>query len=63
MFGGISLLGMIILAFILPETKGKTLEEIQELFMSKEYKRKHYPEKSYGVDNSGYASKEPDTKL
>ena len=40
MFSGISFVGLIILFFILPETKDRSLEEVEELFMSKEYKKK-----------------------
>lgn len=56
LFCGISFLGMSILFFILPETKNKTLEEVEELFMSKEYKAKREEEqkKKYQYDNSGY---------
>lgn len=55
MFCGISLLGMIVLFFMLPETKNKTLEEVEELFMSKEYKQIHRTPKKYETaDNSAY---------
>ncbi|XP_048739335.2 proton myo-inositol cotransporter-like isoform X2 [Ostrea edulis] len=57
LFCGISFLGMSILFFILPETKNKTLEEVEELFMSKEYKAKRDQEqkKKYAIDNNGYS--------
>lgn len=35
LYGGVSLAGAIILYFILPETEGKTLDEVQEKFASK----------------------------
>lgn len=56
LFCGVSFLGMSILFFILPETKNKSLEEVEELFMSKEYKAKRDEEhkKKYQYDNSGY---------
>lgn len=55
LFCGISLLGMIVLFFMLPETKNKTLEEVEELFMSKEYKQIHRTPKKYETaDNSAY---------
>ncbi|KAK3579035.1 hypothetical protein CHS0354_029891 [Potamilus streckersoni] len=41
LFCGISLLGFIWLFFVLPETKNKTLEEVEELFMSEEYRNAH----------------------
>lgn len=57
LFCGISFLGMSILFFILPETKNKTLEEVEELFMSKEYKamRDQEQKKKYAMDNNGYS--------
>ena len=55
MFCGVSLVGMLVLFFMLPETKNKTLEEVEELFMSKEYKQKHRSSKKYeSADNSAY---------
>ncbi|KAL3853168.1 hypothetical protein ACJMK2_016733 [Sinanodonta woodiana] len=45
LFCGISLLGFIWLFFVLPETKNKTLEEVEELFMSEEYKKLHKRDK------------------
>jgi hypothetical protein len=52
MFCGVSLVGMIVLFFMLPETKNKTLEEVEELFMSKEYKQKHRSSKKYMKNNT-----------
>ena len=37
---GICCIGFTFLFFLLKETKNKTLEEVQELFMSKKYKAK-----------------------
>ena len=55
LFCGISALGMIVLYFLLPETKNKTLEEVEELFMSEEYKRKHKQPKKYAEkDNPAF---------
>lgn len=57
LFCGISLVGMITLYFILPETRNKTLEEVEELFMSKEYKEKHRTQKKYeAADNQAFDS-------
>ena len=41
---------MSILFFILPETKDRTLEEVEELFMSEEYKRQHAHPAKYRSD-------------
>ncbi|XP_046369518.2 proton myo-inositol cotransporter-like [Haliotis rufescens] len=41
MFSGVSVLGLIFICIFLPETKGKTLEEVEELFMSEEDKVHH----------------------
>ncbi|KAL3853171.1 hypothetical protein ACJMK2_016736 [Sinanodonta woodiana] len=49
LFCGISLLGFIWLFFVLPETKNKTLEEVEELFMSKEYRKLHKRENFHDV--------------
>ncbi|WAR25276.1 MYCT-like protein [Mya arenaria] len=38
LYFGICFLGLIFMCFMLPETKNKTLEQVQELFMSSEYK-------------------------
>ncbi|KAK3105963.1 hypothetical protein FSP39_009749 [Pinctada imbricata] len=54
LFCGISFLGMCILFFILPETKDRTLEEVEELFMSESYKRKHKTPEKYGTSNGAY---------
>ncbi|KAL3853170.1 hypothetical protein ACJMK2_016735 [Sinanodonta woodiana] len=52
LFCGISLLGFIWLFFMLPETKNKTLEEVEELFMSEEYKKLHKRDKV--IDGTTY---------
>lgn len=55
MFTGISIVGMTVLYFMLPETKNKTLEEVEELFMSEDYKRKHKTPKQYETkDNQAF---------
>lgn len=57
LFGGISLIGLITIAAILPETKNKTLEEVQELFMSEEYKSLHHKPQQYATDNLAFEDK------
>ena len=41
LFCGLSILGTIVLYFILPETRGITLEEAEGIFMSADFKRKY----------------------
>ena len=55
MFSGISFVGLIILFFILPETKDRSLEEVEELFMSKEYKKKLKAQSEKHVTEWGFA--------
>ena len=43
----ICLVGLVFVILMLPETKGKTLEEVQELFMSREYKERQDRQKNY----------------
>ncbi|XP_033744927.1 proton myo-inositol cotransporter-like isoform X1 [Pecten maximus] len=57
LFAGISLIGLITIAAILPETKNKTLEEVQELFMSKEYKSQQHTPGQYATDNMAFEEK------
>lgn len=40
------------MCFMLPETKNKSLEQVQELFMSSEYKEKYLKEKGEQNDIS-----------
>ncbi|VDI17127.1 MFS transporter, SP family, solute carrier family 2 (myo-inositol transporter), member 13 [Mytilus galloprovincialis] len=56
LFCGISVLGLIVLYFMLPETKNKTLEEVEQLFMSEEYRSKHKKYMTYEAkDNPAFA--------
>lgn len=54
LYAGLSLLGMITVGLLLPETKNKTLEQVEELFMSKEYKRKHKIPRLFATDNAAF---------
>lgn len=45
LYFGICFIGMLFMCFMLPETKNKSLEQVQELFMSSEYKEKYLKEK------------------
>ncbi|GFN77401.1 facilitated trehalose transporter tret1, partial [Plakobranchus ocellatus] len=36
LFAGITVVGVIFMVFLLPETKDKTLEEVEQLFMNKQ---------------------------
>ena len=49
---GICCIGFTFLFFLLKETKNKTLEEVQELFMSKKYKAKLAIERQGEKDKS-----------
>ena len=40
LFGTVTAIGTFILYVILPETRGLNLEDVQQLFMSKEYRKK-----------------------
>lgn len=56
LFCGISVLGLIVLYFMLPETKNKTLEEVEQLFMSEEYRSQHKKYMTYEAkDNPAFA--------
>ncbi|XP_021343197.1 proton myo-inositol cotransporter-like isoform X2 [Mizuhopecten yessoensis] len=57
LFAGISLVGLISIGCILPETKNKTLEEVHELFMSEEYKAQHHAPRLYATDNLAFEEK------
>ena len=50
---GICCIGFTFLFFLLKETKNKTLEEVQELFMSKEYKAKVAKDRQKGEEKNG----------
>ena len=39
MYAGFSVMGMIIIFFILPETKDRNIDECEELFMSDKYRK------------------------
>ena len=45
LYFGVCFLGMLFMCFMLPETKNKSLEQVQELFMSSEYKANYLREK------------------
>lgn len=65
LFAGISFIGMVVMFVLLPETKDKTLEEVEELFMSASYKAKHKANvNTNGMDNKGYENeKESNSRL
>lgn len=44
LYFGVCFIGMLFMCFMLPETKNKSLEQVQELFMSSEYKEKYLRE-------------------
>ncbi|XP_052283950.1 proton myo-inositol cotransporter-like isoform X1 [Dreissena polymorpha] len=50
LYFGICFLGLIFMFLMLPETKNRSLEEVQELFMSKEYKAKLSQDKGKAPD-------------
>ncbi|KAJ8301770.1 hypothetical protein KUTeg_020757 [Tegillarca granosa] len=59
LFAGLTTVGLITMFFLLPETKNKSLEEIEELFMSEKYKQSIFSSKkgsSYGTDNEAFAN-------
>ncbi|XP_045164785.2 proton myo-inositol cotransporter-like [Mercenaria mercenaria] len=45
LYFGVCFLGMLFMCFMLPETKNKSLEQVQELFMSAEYKAEYLKNK------------------
>lgn len=45
LYFGVCFIGMLFMCFMLPETKNKSLEQVQELFMSSEYKANYLREK------------------
>ncbi|KAL4226775.1 hypothetical protein ACF0H5_014754 [Mactra antiquata] len=56
LYFGVCFIGLIFMFVMLPETKNKSLEQVQELFMSKEYKAKLERERNAEVEKSS-----PDT--
>jgi len=45
LYFGVCFLGLLFILAMLPETKNKTLEQVQELFMSAEYKAQYLESK------------------
>ncbi|XP_048739777.1 proton myo-inositol cotransporter-like isoform X1 [Ostrea edulis] len=56
LYAGTSFVGFVTLYFLLPETKNRSLEEIEQLFMTEAYRARRESQRQYNVQSAAYRS-------